>query len=88
MIKITSKDNSLIKHINKLNKSSKYRKQNNEFVAEGVRLCKDAVQSNAFISNLVICEDIIDKYIDVFNEIEAGSEKTYVVSKSVFKDIC
>lgn len=87
MINITSKDNSLIKHINKLNKSSKYRKKKNEFVAEGVRICNDAVESNACISSLVICEDIIEKYRDTIGRIEEHCEEVYVVTKPLFKEI-
>lgn len=87
MIKITSKDNSLIKHINKLNKSSKYRRENKEFVVEGVRICKDAVISDAKISSLVICEDVADKYSDVINLIMPAADKSYIVSKQIFKEI-
>ncbi len=87
MIKITSKDNSLVKHINKLNKSSKYRKENAEFTAEGVRLCLDAYNSDAKISSLVVREDIIDKYNDIIEKLSAVSEKSYIVSEKIFKDI-
>ena len=87
MIKITSKDNSLIKHIHKLNKSDKYRKEHSEFTAEGIRICKDAFLSNAKISSLLVCEDIIEKNSDLIYEIENVSENSYVLPKSLFKEI-
>lgn len=87
MIKITSKDNPLIKHINKLKKSPKYRGEQGEFLAEGARICKDAFLSNAKISALIINEDILDKYSELISEIENVCDKTYVLSKSLFKEI-
>ena len=36
---ITSKDNSIIKHIKKL-KEKKYRDENNEYIIEGIKLKK------------------------------------------------
>lgn len=56
MQKITSKDNEFIKHVKKL-KDKKYRDLNNEFLIEGIKLIKEAIQENADIKQIIICED-------------------------------
>ena len=53
---ITSKDNELIKHIRKL-KDKKYRDESNEYVVEGVKLVEEAVNENAKIKQIIVCED-------------------------------
>lgn len=56
MQKISSKDNEFVKHVKKL-KDKKYRDLNNEFVVEGIKLVKEAIQENANIKQIIICED-------------------------------
>lgn len=56
MQKITSKDNEFIKYVKKL-KDKKYRDLNNEFLIEGIKLIKEAIQENADIKQIIICED-------------------------------
>ena len=87
MIKISSKDNSFIKHINKLIKSAKYRREQGQFIAEGVRICVDAADSGAEIFALIISEQVLEKYSDVIERLKKLSEKQYIISESVFKDI-
>ena len=55
MQKISSKDNSLIKHIKRL-KEKKYRDEYEEYVIEGIKLIKEAVQENADIKHIVVCD--------------------------------
>ena len=50
---ITSKENALVKHICKL-KEKKYRNQYCEFVIEGVKLLKEALDENVNIKNIII----------------------------------
>lgn len=56
MLRITSKENDFIKHIKKL-KDKKYRDINNEFVIEGIKLVAEAIQENAKIKQIVLCDD-------------------------------
>ena len=56
MQRITSKDNDFIKHIKKL-KDKKYRDISNEYVIEGVKLVAEAIQENAKIKHIVLCDD-------------------------------
>lgn len=84
---ISSKDNELIKHIKKL-KEKKYRDENKEFIIEGIKLIKEAIEEQCTIKQIVICDncqnsDIIPK--EMMYEI-AKYECIYVTEK-IFKII-
>lgn len=87
MIRITAKDNTLIKHIKKLLKSAKYRRESGEFIAEGVRLCEDAFLSDAEITSLVVSETALEKYADIINKISQKTNSFYVVPNSLFSSL-
>lgn len=53
---ITSKDNETVKYLKKL-KDKKYRDQEKCYVIEGIKLIKEAIQENAKIKLIVICDD-------------------------------
>ena len=53
---ITSKENDLVKHIRKL-KDKKYREQENKYLVEGIKLIEEALDENASIDTIVVCED-------------------------------
>lgn len=53
---ISSKDNEQIKYIKKL-KDKKFRDETNEYIVEGIKLVKEAIEENAKIKTIVICED-------------------------------
>lgn len=55
MQRITSKDNSLVKHIKRL-KEKKYRDEYGEYAVEGLKLIKEAIQENADIRHIVVCD--------------------------------
>ena len=55
---ISSKDNELVKHIKKL-KDKKYRDESNEYIIEGVKLIEEAVNENAKIKKIIVCEDTV-----------------------------
>ena len=84
---ITSKDNELIKHIKKL-KDKKERDLSNEYIIEEIKLIQEAIQENAKIKQIIICDDCektesIPK--DLMYEI-AKQECIYVTNK-VFDSI-
>lgn len=56
---IKSKENELIKNIKKL-KDKKYRDEENKFLVEGIKMVQEAIDENARISKVVICEDCIN----------------------------
>lgn len=55
---ITSKDNENIKHIRKL-KDKKYRDEYKEYMVEGIKLINEAIQENADIKTIVVCENCV-----------------------------
>lgn len=84
---ISSKDNEFIKHIKKL-KDKKYRDISKEFVIEGIKLIKEAIEEKAEIKQIVVCDncqntDIIPK--ELMYEI-AKYECVYV-TENIFKTI-
>lgn len=84
---ISSKDNELIKHIKKL-KDKKERDISNEYLIEGIKLIKEAIQGNANIKQIILCDDC-DKTESISKEIMyeiAKYECVYVTSK-IFKYI-
>lgn len=81
---ITSRDNDYIKEVIKLQKSAKHRKQKGLYVAEGARLCGDAVLSNAEIKRFFYTADAKSKYSDSFDKIFAASREQYEVDSALF----
>jgi len=81
---ISSKDNSLIKNIIKLNKSAKQRREQQLFVAEGLRLCEDAMLSGVEIEHLVITENAMNKFEDKITQLIKYSKSSCMVSNSIF----
>ena len=55
---ITSKDNEIIKNVKKL-KDKKYRDEKKQFIIEGVKLIQEAIEENASIKQIVVCEDCL-----------------------------
>lgn len=53
---ISSKDNENIKNIRKL-KDKKYRDITNEYIIEGIKLVREAIEENAKIKTIVVCDD-------------------------------
>lgn len=53
---ISSKENEIIKNIKKL-KEKKYRDLNNEYIIEGIKIIQEAIQENAKIKRIIICDD-------------------------------
>lgn len=84
---ISSKDNEFIKHIKKL-KDKKYRDLNKEFIVEGIKLIKEAIEEKAEIKQIVICDncqntDIIPKELMY----EIAKYECIYVTENIFKTI-
>ena len=56
---ITSKDNELVKKIKKL-KDKKYRDETDLYLIEGIKIIREAIEENAIIRRIVICEECIE----------------------------
>lgn len=84
---ITSKDNRLVKDICKLMVSAKSRKMQKCFVTEGLRLCRDAVLSEAEIKYFLFTEKAEQCYPEDVRYIASKSDKFFEVSEEVFEKI-
>lgn len=87
MQRISSKDNEFIKHIKKL-KDKKYRDQSNEYVIEGIKLVEEAINENAKIKQIVICEECT-KTQEISKKLmyEIASFDCIYVTENVFNSI-
>lgn len=81
---ITSKENELIKHI-KLLEKKKVRDEYSEYVLEGIKVLREAIEENVEIVKLIISEekqyDI--EFIKIIDKIE--DDKIVYVTKNIFK---
>jgi len=84
---ISSKDNEIIKNIKKL-KEKKYRDLNKEFIVEGIKLVEEAIQENAEIEKIVICEDCANSSVIEQNLMyEIAKRDCIYVTERVFQTI-
>lgn len=84
---ITSKDNEVIKNIRKL-KEKKYREQENKYLVEGIKLIEEAVEENADIDTIVVCEDCVkDGTIEQKLMFEIAKHNCIYVSEKVFNAV-
>lgn len=87
MQKISSKENELIKHIKKL-KDKKYRDEVNQYVIEGIKLVSEAINENAKIKQIVLCDEC--EKLDIFPKelmYEIAKEECIYVDEKLFKYI-
>ncbi len=85
MQKITSKENELIKHIKKL-KDKKYRDLSNEYVIEGIKLVAEAIEEQAPIKYIIVCDDC-EKNEGIPKELmyELAKNECIYVTENIFK---
>lgn len=87
MEKITSVQNGKIKQMSKLVSSSKERKKTGEFVIEGARLCRDAVQSGVKIVEAYFTSDALSKYSEDTALVSSKAENFFEISDEVAKKL-
>lgn len=84
---ITSKDNETIKYLKKL-KDKKYRDQENSYIVEGIKLIKEAIQENAKIKLIVICDDCAqDNLMESELKYEIARYECVYVTEKIFSSI-
>lgn len=76
---IKSKENPKIKHILKLMKDKKYRKEHNEIVFEGIKVLNELIEKNIDIKSFFISE----LFWDEFAYIHKNYNNVYMVSKDI-----
>ena len=80
---ITSKDNDIIKNIRKL-KEKKYRDETDSFIIEGIKIIEEAIDENAQIKKIVVCNDFSENFSKELLYKIAKYDVIYV-TKNVFK---
>ena len=83
MEKITSRSNSLIKHIKKLFTSRRARTENAQFALEGARLCFDALNSDCQPLVLLLTEAAYEKYEDKCRALVPSFQNAYFISEDI-----
>lgn len=83
MEKITSRSNSLIKHMKKLFTSRRARTENSQFALEGARLCFDALNSDCDPLVLLITENAYEKYKDKCLLLEKAFKRSFFISEDI-----
>ena len=84
---VTSKDNPQIKNAVKLKKSAKHRRQSGCFIAEGARVCVDAVLSGAEIVTLFVTESARKKNPEAYESISGCAQNVCLVTPELFSVI-
>lgn len=87
MIPLTSRDNVHIKQVVKLQKSARHRRETGLFVAEGLRVCEDAMRSGAGMDALYITEAALKKCGSTGGQLCAYAQKVYLLSDGLFAQI-
>ena len=77
---ITSISNETIKHIKSLYQK-KYRDEFNEYIVEGIKLVKEAINEKQEITKIVICEELMTE------EFDTEGYPVELVNKRVFDEI-
>jgi TrmH family RNA methyltransferase len=85
MLKITSKDNKLIKATKKLLDDKKYRDLTNTFVAESYRVINTLVQNKIIIRNLIVSEE--SRYFKLGKEYDEKGINVVILPNSIFSTI-
>ena len=87
MIPLTSRDNTHIKQVVKLQKSARYRRETGLFAAEGLRVCEDAMRSGAVIQALFVTEASLQKSGGTGERLCAYAKTVYLLSDRLFAQI-
>lgn len=81
MREISAKDNPVIKHYTRLSAQKKYRRETGLFVAEGVRICTDAVNEGA-VETLLITHSAYEKNSELAHKAEnMGAEAILITDE-------
>lgn len=81
---IKSKDNKTIKYISKLISSSKFRKEEQRFVVEGVRLCEETLKNNLSVEYLIFSVSAFEKYRSFIEKLKINAKNALCVDERIF----
>ncbi len=88
MNEITSKDNKIIKYVKKLQTSSKFRREEGSFVAEGLRVCVEAALSGADIQYLLVTENALSKHKNALEPLINSASEVYLTGEKAMESAC
>ena len=80
---ITSKENPAVKHAARLLKSAKFRRQEEAFLAEGVRLSRDAAYSGVRILRMFYTEEALERYPKDVELLREKAERAFLLSQQL-----
>ena len=83
MQRITSRENPLIKQLVLLIENRKERAKKGLFVAEGLRLCKEAAQSSITVKTVLVTDAFMDKHSDEARDILGSCNDVVLISEGV-----
>ena len=84
---ISSKENKQIKYIKKLMASASFRKKEGLFVAEGLRLCADALRSGAEVVTAMFSESFVEKNAGFERQVGETVRARLYVRDSIFSAV-
>jgi len=84
---ISSKENKKIKYLKKLSSSASFRREEGVFVAEGLRLCSDALKSGAEVVAACFSESFCEKNRSFVEETAASVGRSYMLKDSIFSAV-
>jgi len=87
-VEITSNSSKMCKHVKALHLKN-YRDKKKEYVIEGFRLVKDALESNAPVKSIMVSDSFVSNAIseEILKEISGRNISIYKVSDNILKDI-
>lgn len=88
MKEILSKDNKIIKYISKLQSSAKFRREEHCFVAEGLRVCLEAVLSGAKILTVLVTDTALNKHAEALESLLYCGAEVYLTSEKAMSACC
>jgi len=86
-LKVTSKDNPLIKLVCALQGSAKERRKRGLFVLEGLRICTDAFDNGIRFDKFIVSETAVLKLENEIKHLSVGADKCYVLPDGLFEKI-
>ena len=87
MEQISSKENKRIKTIKKLLSSASFRREEGVFVAEGLRLCGDAIKSGAEIVSAFFSESFYAKNASFVQDAASITDQTFLLKDNIFSAV-
>lgn len=78
---LSSRKNEILRRASQLGSSAEMRRETGLFLAEGARLCRDAVRSGLLVREVYYTEHAEKKYAEYLREILPASQKVYQVAE-------